>query len=295
MKLSLGPIHYYWERSRVFDFYRAVAGWPVDIVYLGETVCSKRRELDRADWLAIGRDLAAAGKEVVLSTLALVESESELSQMRRLIDNGQFAIEANDMAAVNMAAGRVPFIAGPHINAYNAETLTLLADAGARRWVMPVELSEQVLEALQAGRPSGLQTEVLAFGRLPLSLSARCFTARAHNVGKDQCSFRCLDYPEGLPLSTRDGRPLLVLNGVQTLSAETCNLFTALPAMRRIGVDVVRLSPQSRGTQEIVTVFRAGIADEITRDAALDRLAPLMPYGPCNGHWHARPGMEWVT
>ncbi len=295
MKLSLGPIHYYWERSRVLDFYRAVAGWPVDIVYLGETVCSKRRELDRADWLAIGRDLAAAGKEVVLSTLALVEAESELSQMRRLIDNGQFAIEANDMAAVNMAAGRVPFIAGPHINAYNVETLTLLADAGARRWVMPVELSEQVLEALQAGRPSGLQTEVLAFGRLPLSLSARCFTARAHNVGKDQCSFRCLDYPEGLPLSTQDETPLLVLNGVQTLSAETCNLFTALPAMRRIGVDVVRLSPQPVGTQDILAVFRAGIADEITRDEALDRLAPLMTYGPCNGHWHGRPGMAWVT
>src|SRR5690606_38628976 len=52
MKLSLGPIHYFWERDAVFAFYRQVAEWPVDIVYLGEVVCSKRRELRRDDWLA---------------------------------------------------------------------------------------------------------------------------------------------------------------------------------------------------------------------------------------------------
>ena len=45
MKLSLGPILYYWERERVLDFYAQAAGWPVDIVYLGEAVCSKRRAL----------------------------------------------------------------------------------------------------------------------------------------------------------------------------------------------------------------------------------------------------------
>ena len=45
MKLSLGPILYYWERERVLDFYAQVAGWPVDVVYLGEAVCSKRRAL----------------------------------------------------------------------------------------------------------------------------------------------------------------------------------------------------------------------------------------------------------
>ena len=45
--------------------------------------------------------------------------------------------------------------------------------------------------ALQAQRPAGMETEVLAFGRLPLAVSARCFTARAHNLPKDQCDFRC--------------------------------------------------------------------------------------------------------
>jgi collagenase-like PrtC family protease len=40
----------------------------VDIVYLGETICSKRNQVRFEDWLAIAERLEAAGKEVVLST-----------------------------------------------------------------------------------------------------------------------------------------------------------------------------------------------------------------------------------
>ena len=72
MKLSLGPILYFWPREQVLDFYKQAATWPVDIVYLGEVICSKRRLLKPDDWLAIAEELRAAGKEVVLSTLALV-------------------------------------------------------------------------------------------------------------------------------------------------------------------------------------------------------------------------------
>jgi collagenase-like PrtC family protease len=45
MKIALGPLQYYWPRETVLAFYREVAGWPVDTVYLGETVCSRRREV----------------------------------------------------------------------------------------------------------------------------------------------------------------------------------------------------------------------------------------------------------
>lgn len=295
MRLALGPILYFWERRVVFEFYRAAADWPVDIVYLGETVCSKRRELRREDWLAIAADLAGAGKEVVLSTLALLEAESELSYMRRIVGNGTFTIEANDMGAVNLAAGRTPFVAGPGINVYNARTLAVLARAGAKRWVAPVELDRAALAALLAEQPQGMQAEVYAFGPLPLSHSARCFTARAHNLSKDECGFVCRDYPAGLLLSTQEQEPFLRLNGVQTLSARLYALVGVIDDMRALGVDVLRVAPQPDGTEEVVRTFRGAMDGEIETRAALRELARHAPYGLCNGHWYGQAGMEWVN
>ena len=138
MKLSVGPLLYHWTRPQVFAFYRALAAQPVDCVYLGEVVCSKRRALGYAEWAAIARELADAGKEVIISTLALMEAESELSALGRIAADA-VTIEANDMAAVQLAGGR-PFVIGPHLNVYNGKTLRLLAALGARRWVAPLEL-----------------------------------------------------------------------------------------------------------------------------------------------------------
>lgn len=70
MKLSLGPLQYFWPRERTLAFYRDAARWPVDIIYLGETVCSKRRELGTRDWIALGAELTESGKQVVLSSRA---------------------------------------------------------------------------------------------------------------------------------------------------------------------------------------------------------------------------------
>ena len=75
LRLSLGPLFYYWPRTHVFDFYEQAAAWPVDTVYLGETVCAKRKELRLGDWLEIAARLTDCGKEVVLSTCELIESE----------------------------------------------------------------------------------------------------------------------------------------------------------------------------------------------------------------------------
>lgn len=295
MKLALGPILYFWDRDTVLDFYQRAADSAADIVYLGETICSKRRALRAEDWLGIAERLEAAGKEVVLSTLVLIEAESELGAMRRLCDNGRYAVEANDMGAVNMFARRARFVAGPHLNVYNAGTLDLLAQTGAYRWVLPVELGHVELMALQATRPAGIETEVFAFGRLPLAFSARCFTARAHNLAKDDCGFRCADYADGMLLSTQEGKPFLTLNGIQTQSAETCNLVAELPEMQRLGVDVARVSPQSRGTFEIVDIFRAVLDGTLDSDSARARLAAYAPYTSCNGYWYGKPGMDWVS
>ena len=58
-RLSLGPLLYYWPRQQTFDFYDDIAQTEIDIVYLGESVCSRRHELDNNDWLTIGAKLQA--------------------------------------------------------------------------------------------------------------------------------------------------------------------------------------------------------------------------------------------
>src|SRR3546814_307658 len=211
MKLSLGPLQYFWPRKRTLAFYREAAHWPVDIVYLGETVCSKRRELRTADWIALAEEIAGSGKEVVLSTLALIEAESELGVLDRLVAHGGFRVEANDLSAVQLCRERGrSFVAGPSLNVYNHRALAMLAEDGLHRWVPGVEqgrvLIGELKDAFVAGGGTMPELEVTAWGRLTLSYSARCFTARALDVPKDACGFRCIDYPDGMPLATREGR-----------------------------------------------------------------------------------------
>jgi len=291
-RLSLGPILYFWPREQVTDFYARIAETPVDIVYLGETVCSKRRALRLEDWMDLADSLEAAGKEVVLSTLTLIEAGSELGAMQRLCENGRFGIEANDLGAVNLLAGRHPFTTGPSVNVYNQRTLKVLADQGLKRWVLPVELSRDTLADMQQLRPDGVETEVFAYGRLPLAYSARCFTARAHNLPKDDCRLRCLDYPDGLLLDTREKEEFLVLNGIQTQSARLCNLIEEIDDMIELGVDVLRISPQSEHTERVIRVFDQRLCGELSATDAETALEFVAPGGHCNGYWHGEPGMD---
>lgn len=292
MKLALGPILYYWPQEKLQEFYEEIAAAPVDIVYLGETVCSRRHIMRLSDWLEVAKMLAAAGKAVVLSTLTLIESESDLKSLRRITENSDFSVEANDMGAVHLLANRMPFIAGPYLNIYNPQTLHLLASLGARRWVMPVEMSHEALQPLQQSRPEGMETEVFSYGRLPLAFSSRCFTARFHNLPKDDCRFLCIDDPDGKTMRTREGKPFLVINGTQTQSALVYNLIGDLDSLRNTGVDVVRISPQSEHTAEIIRLFRDRIEQRTSPEIAMREMKSVMPEAACNGYWHGRPGME---
>ncbi|MEN8132862.1 MAG: U32 family peptidase [Pseudomonadota bacterium] len=291
-RLSLGPVLYYWPRDVLLEFYRDIAQTPVDIVYLGETVCSKRRSLSAEDWLDLAHQLEQAGKQVVLSSLALLEAGSERGALKSLCENGHFMVEANDMAAIQLLAEKTPFIAGPSINIYNSRSLSFLSDLGMKRWVMPLELSRETLADLQSARPQGVETEVFAYGRMPLAYSARCFTARAHNLPKDDCQFRCLDYPDGLLLSTRENESFLVLNGIQTQSARSFSLLGQLDELLPLGVDVLRISPQSRHTRKVIELFHGCLHDGQSPEINLAALKPCMPLGACDGYWYGKPGVE---
>ncbi|MCY1272398.1 Peptidase family U32 [compost metagenome] len=287
MKLSLGPVLFYWSRERLLNFYAEMAEQPLDAIYLGETVCSKRRALSLDDWLGLARELReCCGAELVLSGLALVEAASELSSLKRLCDNGELLVEANDMGAVQfLQARRQPFVAGPALNLYNAHALDELIDCGLRRWVPPVECSGQLLrDCLEQldhlGRPRP-EVELFAYGHLPLAYSARCFTARAEDRPKDDCRFCCQNYPEGIPLLSQEGQALFTLNGIQTMSAEVGNLLPEYPQLLAAGVDMLRLSPRAEGMTEVIRAYAA------VRDGGL----PPLAVAGCNGYWHGRPGM----
>lgn len=292
LQLSLGPVLFYWTREHYAGFYREAADWPVEIITLGETVCSRRRDMKLDDWLGIGRELTQAGKQVVLASQTLIESEADLRDLRKLCDNGDFIVEANDQSALQrLSNAGLPFVAGAALNLYNPATLDVMKRAGMQRWQAPVEMSRDDLTQLIADcHQTGVSQpcEVFAYGHLPLAWSSRCFTARRHQKPKDRCQFVCQKYPEGLVLRSQESRDVFTLNGIQTLSSACQDLRHELPAMAEMGVSVARLSPRAEGMAEVVSAFnqarqgRLPIPDPLT----------LVDAEICDGYWYGQPGMD---
>ncbi|MDP5292735.1 U32 family peptidase [Oceanimonas sp. CHS3-5] len=289
MHVNLGPLLFFWPRQQVEDFYQAALDTPCRRIYLGETVCPKRRELKTGDWLELAQALAAAGKEVVLSTLTLIQAPAELQIIQKLCEQGELQIEANDLGAVQLAHERgLPFVAGPALNVYNLDTLQLLLDKGMTTWVPPVELSRDWLWRIhQAADAAGIrdhfQLEVFGYGHLPLAWSARCFTARAENRPKDECELVCIQYPAGRLANTQEGQPVFNLNGIQTQSGYCYNLINDVAGMQG-WVDAVRISAHSPECLAWIERF-AGPAEP-------DGWPLESRY--CNGYWNQLPGMEWL-
>jgi len=298
MKFSLGPSLFFWPKKQVEDFYYKAVNSSADIIYLGETVCSKRRELRGKDWLNLATNMAqeltadnsVKDKEIVISTMALLESPAEIQVMKRLCDNGELLIEANDLSAVQiMHELKMPFVVGPAINCYNLSTLKVLLKQGMTRWTMPVELSGDWLKNLlqqaeQENIRDQFECEVFSWGYLPLAYSARCFTARSEDRPKDDCQYCCINYPLGRKMNSREGEKVFILNGIQTMSGYQYNLINEIPELDKLGVDIARISADSEQAFTQLTNFRQQL--DTPARYTLDGVKE------CNGFWHQIAGMS---
>ncbi|MCR6497489.1 U32 family peptidase [Shinella sp. CPCC 101442] len=293
--LSLGPVYYLWDGPKWRDFYFRIADEAaVEYVTLGETVCSKRQHFSEPHVAEVIERLEAAGKEVTLSTLAMVTLERESRQVRDLIRDSVHAVEANDLSALGLLKGQ-PHSIGPLVNVYNAATARTLAARGANTICLPPELPATSVHRMLEAMP-GFSFELFAFGRMPLAISARCAHARSKGLTKDNCQFICGGDPDGLPLRTLDRQSFLVLNGVQTMSSSCAVLLDDLAPLVDAGLSRIRLSPQDCDMVRVAALYRTVLDGRMDGEEALVELAKAYPgVRFSNGFLHQQEGAAWVS
>lgn len=294
-QLTLGPVLYNWPGEHWRDFYFRIADEaPVDTVFLGEVVCSKRAPLFDPYLEEVVTRLDNAGKKLVFSSLAEVASNIDRRLMKRVAGSEDMLIEANDTSALWHLEGR-PHTIGPYINAFNEYSLEFFAENGATSICLAPETpGDGVAELAKTAKRVGVELEVQVFGRMPLALSARCYHARAHGLTKDSCKFICDRDMDGMVLETLENKPFLVINGIQTLSYTALNLVNELGELVATGINRFRISPQSVGTVEVCKTFRSVLDRELSAGEANDVLADCGGDAPfANGFYHRQPGFEW--
>lgn len=295
-KLTMGPVLFNWKPEAWRDFYFRIADEsPVDSVCIGEVVCSKREPFLSPFIPEIIERLKSAGKEVVLSTLALVMSKRDRDIIRDVVGMDGVLIEANDVSALPFLKD-TPHTVGPMINVYNEGALDFMHRNGAVRVTLPVELSLKSLSALQAFLTSGPELEVFAYGRLPLAISARCYHARAHGLSKDGCRYVCAHDADGMDIDTIDDQPFLVVNGVQTMSRTCASFLASLPELMDAGVHRFRLSPQSWDMIAVSRIFRDALDGGADLERCEEKLECLnRDMGYSNGYLYGGEGINYYT
>jgi len=296
-ELTLGPVPFHWSPEKMRDFYACIADEaPVDTVYLGEVICSKRAPFFEAEIPETAERLERGGKRVVLSSLAEVMLARERKATAGLAGMDGAEIEINNAAGLYSRGAR-PHRIGPFMNAYNEDTIAWMARNGATHVCLPAEMpAEAVKVAAQAAGSLGVGVEFQVFGRAPLAVSARCYHARSHGRTKDNCQFVCENDPDGMPLSTLDGRPFLRVNGIQTLSETYVSLLAEAEALVEMGVGHLRLMPQAVDMVAVAQVFRNCLDGRVDLQAAESELAALCPQTTfSNGFYHGVAGYKRIA
>lgn len=294
-KLTLGPVLFHWPAEKKRDFYFRIADEsPVNTVYLGEVVCSKREPFFEQYYTDVTERLINCGKNVVFSSLAEVMIPRERKKMAGLCEVEDFEVEANDASALYYLRGK-PHRIGQYFNTYNEETLRHLHEGGATHITLPAELPRVSLDILgEAAGQYDISLEVQVYGRVGLALSARCYHARAHGRVKDNCQFVCEEDPDGMLLRTLGGQNFLCVNGVQTLSYTCVNLVHEMADMLDMGIKFFRLSPHDCDMVVVSNYFHDVLCGRMEAEEAEKLIAEAGLNAPfSNGFYHGREGHSW--
>jgi collagenase-like PrtC family protease len=289
-QLTLGPLLYHWDAEKRRDFYFKIADEaPVDCVYLGEVICSKREPYFEDYFYPVADRLRSAGKQVVISTLGLVTSPREMEGIRKHASEDA-VVEANDVACLQALHGK-PHVIGPLINVFNEGAREFVLRNGAFRIVLPVEAPATSIKVL-ANTPA--EIEVMVFGRQTLSIAMRCYHARSHGLTKDTCQYVCGLDPNGLPATTVTGEDLLTISGTSTQSHGYAVLLNELEALRKMGVTHFRISPQHMDMVAVTSIYRDALDGKCSpgeAEASVQKLSDGIPF--INGFYYAREGLSW--
>ena len=252
MKISIGALAGNWTRTATMAFYDAVALSPVDIVYIGTAIHSPLAGLRKRDCLAVARELAAGGKEVVLSVRAAA-GEGDADSFNAWIADCTLPVEVSDARTLQMLSGKVPLVIGAGVPCASAETLAELVGLGAKRWVTPAVCKGEVVKVLAYAAGAHCEIEQAV-------LSPRHFSRWQRRV--EDCPY------EGSPMHGMPGcdRETSLKRDEPDWAADLKMLWTA-------GVEILRVTPRHVRDVEVSQILCELVRGEVGPREAYARYA----------------------
>jgi collagenase-like PrtC family protease len=258
-------------------FYDAVALSSVDIVYVGTTTHAAMAGLQQRDCLAVARELAAGGKEVVLSIRGSVSMgrDGREERFNHWVADGPLAVEVGDERTFQLLAGKVPLVIGTGLACGDALTLRQRVELGAMRWAMPAACRGEFMKAVSFASDAACQVE------LPV-LTHRQFSRWERRI--DGCPY------EGTPLHGMPGcdRDTAAGNIVPDWAAD-------LATLRACGVAILRVAPRDVRAVELAQTLGELVRGEIDAPQAYTSYAASLGAAPVQGDappnpWRRQPG-----
>ena len=72
------------------------------------------------------------------------------------------------------------------------------------------------------------------------------------------------------------------------------NLISDMNDFIDLEIDVLRISPQSKNTPQVIEIYDNCMHGKVSSEEAEELLKPYILSGECNGYWHGEAGMDSI-